>query len=271
MTGRGSISRLFIHFGMLCAALAFASWWTSHTILDTSRTRRVTEAVLENGDVRHFVAAHVASVTAPAVGSSATASKAEYTSQLDAVLRRHDIQLKLEQFVVDAHERLLGERKQPAVLDQATARTLVKAAFPSVSAADLNRVHAVRFDVPQSQAIFKGREAFAHRFWLYFLGAVVLLVLGFVMTDDRRSALKLVGKWLVGITVAHLIVLWIIPVLIVPAVTTNPWALLVSAVAQAVGAGIVTGLIVLAVVGIACLFVDHFMPARAASAAGVGD
>jgi hypothetical protein len=42
--GRGSVSKLFIHFGMLCAALAFASWWTSHTILATTRTRRITEA-----------------------------------------------------------------------------------------------------------------------------------------------------------------------------------------------------------------------------------
>jgi len=268
MAGRRSLSRLFIHFGMLCAALAFASWWTSHTILDTSRTRRVTQAVLENADVRRFVANHVASATAPQLSAGATANKGAYADRLDAVLRQHDIQVKLEDFVVDAHERLLGERSQPAVLDQATVRTLVKGAFPTMSAADLEKVHAVRFDVPQSQTLFKGRETFAHRFWLYFLGAVVLLAIGFVTTDDRRSALKLVGKWLVGITVAHLIVLWIVPVLILPAVTTNPWAQLVSAIARAVGAGIVTGLVVLAVVGVVCLFVDHFIPAGASHSPG---
>ena len=143
MTGRGSVSKLFIHFGMLCAALAFASWWTSHTILDTARTRRITEAVLQSADLRHFVAGHIASVTAPAVGVSASAATTNgaYTNHLDAVLGRRDIQSKLEQFVVDAHERLLGERSQPAVLDQATVRTLVAAAFPSVRAADLAKVH----------------------------------------------------------------------------------------------------------------------------------
>jgi len=67
------VSKLFIHFGMLCAALAFASWWTSHTILDTARTRRVTQTVLESADLRHFVASHVASVTAPAFGVTAGA------------------------------------------------------------------------------------------------------------------------------------------------------------------------------------------------------
>ena len=267
MTGRGSASKLFIHFGMLCAALAFASWWTSHTILNTTRTRRVTEAVLESADLRHFVANHVASVTAPAVGvSPGAATSGAYTNHLDAVLARRGIQVKLEQFVVDAQERLIGTRSQPAVLDQATVRTLVVAAFPSVSQADLAKVHAVRFNVPESQTLFKSRQALAHRFWLYLLGAVVLLTVGLVTTDDRHATVKLIGKWLIGITVAHLLVLWIVPVLILPAVTTNPWAHLVAAVARAVGAGIVTGLVVLALVGVVFLFVDYFIPARKTSA-----
>ena len=263
MTGRGSLSKLLIHFGMLCAALAFASWWTSHTILDTARTRRVTEAVLASADLRNFVADHIASVTAPAVGVSAGASKGAYAGHLDAVLARRDIQLKLEQFVVDAHKRLLGERSQPAVLDQSTVRTLVVAAFPSVRSSDLARVHAVKFDVPQSQTLLSSRKALAHRFWLYFLGAVALLTIGLVTTDDRRSAVKLIGKWLIGITVAHLVVLWLVPVVILPAVTTNPWAHLIAAVARAVGAGIVTSLVLIAVVGVVFLFADLFIPKRA--------
>ncbi len=271
MTGRGSLSKLFVHLGMLCAAFAFASWWASHTILDVARTRRVTEAVLQSADVRHFVADHIASATAPAVGldQRAATTKGAYASRLETVLGRRDIQAKLEQFVVDAHERLLGERTQPAVLDQATVHTLVVAAFPSIRPADLAKVRAVRFDVPQSQALFKSREVLAHRFWLYFLGAVALLTAGLVMTDDRRAAVKLIGKWLVGITVVHLIVLWIVPVMILPAVTTNPWAHLVAAVAHAVGAGIVTGLVLLAVVGVVFLFVDHFIPERASTAGNV--
>ena len=268
MIKRGSASKLLIHFGMLCAALAFASWWTSRTILNTSRTRRITETVLDSAQLRHFVAGHVAAITAPAVGvtSLAAAPNGAYTSHLDAVLGRPDIQLKLEQFVVDAHERLLGERSQPAVLDQATTRTLVAAAFPSVRATDLAKVRAVTFDVPQSQALLKSREALAHRFWLYFLGALVLLTAGLVTTDDRRATVKLIGKWLIGITVAHLIVLWIVPVLILPAVTTNPWVHLVSAIARAVGAGIVTSLVVLALVGVVFLFVDLFIAAPATPA-----
>ena len=270
MIGRGWVSKLFIQFGMLCAALAFASWWTSHTIFDTARTRRITETVLKSADLRHFVADQIASVTAPAVGVSASAGAGNgtYANHLDAVLGRRDIQLKLEQFVVDAHQRLLGERTQPAVLDQATVRSIVAAAFPSVRRADLAKVHAVTFDVPRSQALFKSRQAFAHRFLLYFLGALVLLTAGLITTDDRHATVKLIGKWLIGITVAHMIVLWIVPVLIVPAVTTNPWAHLVAAVARAVGAGIITSLVVLALIGVVFLFADHFIPAPVGESGG---
>ena len=74
------------------------------------------------------------------------------------------------------------------------------------------------------------------------------------------------AQWLIGITLAHLVVLWIVPVVILPAVTTNPWVHLVAAVAHAVGAGIVTSLVVLALVGLVFLFVDHFIPARATHA-----
>jgi hypothetical protein len=165
-------------------------WWTSHTILDVSRTRRVTEAVLSSEDLRHYLAGRIASATAPAISS--TANKGADQSRLEAVLARRDMQLKLEQFVVDAHERLLGQRSQPVVLDQATVRTLVTAAFPSISAADLAKVHAVRFNVPQSEVLFRGRETLAHRFWLYVLGAVALLA----RLRESAGELKIFGGFL---------------------------------------------------------------------------
>jgi len=266
MTGRGTAGRLCIHLGMLCAALAFASWWTSHTILDVSRTRRVTEAVLSSPDLRHYLAGHIATATAPAIG--ATASKGGDQARLEAVLARRDMQLKLEQFVVDAHERILGQRSEPAVLDQATVRTLVTAAFPAISATDLAKVHEVKFNVPQSELLFRGRETLAHRFWLYALGAIVLLTIGLVTTNDRRSSVKLIGKWLIGITVAHLVVLWLIPVVVIPNVTSNPWAHLVASIARALGAGVISGLVVLALVGVVFLCVDLFMPSHSKNALG---
>ncbi len=256
----GGIGRLLVHLGMLCATLAFASWWTTHTILDSTRTRRVTDAVLENTKVRDYVATKIASATSPAVGAAAAPSEALLASRLETVLDRPDIRTKLEQFVVDAHDNLIGKTTKPAVLDQETTRTLVAAAIPNVSLKDLAKVHAVTFNVPNVSALSASRRALANRFWLYFLGAIVLVGVGIAISSDRRKAVKIVGGWLIGISVAHLVVLWIIPVLIVPHVSSNPWAGLIAAVARALGAGLVAGLFVLAGAGVVCLFIDRFLP-----------
>ena len=70
----------------------------------------------------------------------------------------------------------------------------MRAALPSISASDLANVHAVTVDVPQTQALFRSREVFAHRFWLYFAAALVLVAAGVAMSEDRRSSVKLIGS-----------------------------------------------------------------------------
>ncbi len=277
MTGRGGPSRSLVHIGMLLAGLAFASWWTSHTILDTARTRRVTDAVLSSVEVRHYVAKAIAPIatdavgaptlnaataTPPATGPAATVAATDALEQrLGAVLDRPYIRAKLDQFVVDAHELLIGQTTAPAVLDQATVATLVHAAVPNLGLADLAKLPPVRIAVPHYGALSTGRKALKGRTLLYALGAIVLLAIALAISRDRHSTVKLIGKWLLGISVAHLLVLWVVPVLVVPQLSNSPWASLIGSVARALNAGIVVGLVVLAAAGVACLFVDLFVPA----------
>ncbi len=278
---RGGLPQLVMHFGMLLATLAFASWWTTHTILDTSRTRKVTDAVLENADVRNFVAGKIASITTPAVGAEtlsaatgttqnanpAAASQHVLGTKLSAVLQQPDVRAELETFVTDAHDQLIGSSTKPAVLDQSTVRTLVAAALPTLPAADLDKVNAVHFAVPRVGPLSSTRSTLAHRFWVFLLGAVLLLGLAIATTRDRRSTLRIVGTWLIGISVAHLVVLWILPVVIVPRVSSSPWADLIASVARALDGGLVVGLVVLAGAGVALLIADRFVRASASSPA----
>lgn len=279
-TSRTSIARLLIHVGMMCAALAFASWWMSNTLLDTGRTARITDAALSNAAFRGFVADRIASVTASSLGgvpaptgvspapgvgggtppgTAASNEKALATNVAD-VLARPDIRTHLETFVDQAHDLLVGRSHTPATLDADTVRTVVAAALPSTPPAQLARLSAITFSVPKNASLDAGREAFAHRFPLYALGAIILVGLAIVLTDDRHATVKTVGTWLLGISVAHLVVLWLVPVVIVPAVTTNPWAGLVAAVFRVVSAALVTGLIVLAGLGVAFRLADHWIP-----------
>jgi hypothetical protein len=78
---------------------------------------------------------------------------------------------------------------------------------------------------------------------------------------DRHGTIKLIGKWLLGISAAHLLVLWILPVMVVPQLSNSPRVSLVASLARALNAGIVSGLVVLVVAGVACLLVDLLVPA----------
>jgi hypothetical protein len=66
---------------------------------------------------------------------------------------------------------------------------------------------------------------------------------------------------LLGISVVHLLVMWVIPVVVVPQLSNSPWANLVASVARALNAGLVLGLVLLAGAGVACLLVDVFVRA----------
>ena len=86
-----------------------------------------------------------------------------------------------------------------------------------------------------------------------FLGGAI------VLSRDKRQTLRTVGRWLIGISLVHLLVLWVVPVLIVPAVTSSPWASLIAAVAKALSAGVLAGLVLLFVAGVGILVVDRFV------------
>lgn len=269
--GRSRSGRSLVHVGMLLAGLAFASWWTSHTILDTARTRRVTDAVIGSVELRHYLAQTLSPVVSQSVGAPAlsaatqtapgASSTAQLSQELTMVLDRPDIRAKLDQFVVDAHKLLIGQSTTPAVLDKNTVITLVHAAAPTLTLQQLATLPPVKIDVPHVGALSTGRSALRNHFWLYGLGALLFLAAAVATTNDRHATIKVIGRWLLAISVAHLIVLWVIPVVVAPQVSNSPWVSLVASVARALNAGIITGLVLLAAAGLACLFVDLFVPA----------
>jgi hypothetical protein len=283
--GAGSLSRLLLHVGMLLAALSFTSWWVSHTILDVSRTQRVTHAVLSDADFRKFVAGEIAPKVVPlesldqaltgvgtpttvATGTptttptstAQTATEDELQARVAAVLAQPGVESQLETFVVDVHKGLLGTTDQPAVLSQATLTQIVSAAVPEMPQADLAKLHAVTVTPPKLTTLTATRRLLKDKFGLLVALAAFCLAGAVVLSRNRRETLNMVGRWLIGISLAHLLVLWVIPVLVVPALTSSPWASLIAAVARALSAGLLTGLIVLFVAGVGILIADRFMP-----------
>jgi hypothetical protein len=296
------VSRILLRLGMLLAGLAFTSWWVTHTVFDTSRTEKVTHAVLSDGDFRSFLAREIspsvsaavplgsidqalASVEAgslptvpttslPTTDSSAVPvagvdTTAHLNSRLAAVLGQPDVEKQLENFVVAIHKGLLGRSSRPAVLSQATVTQIVTAAMPSLGATDLVKLHDITVNPPRIGALSTTRTLLQDKFGLLVAVAAVLLFAGIIVAKNRRAATNMIGRWLIGISVIHLLVLWVIPVVVVPAVTNSPWASLIASVARALSGGLLTGLIVLFVVGLAILIGNRFV-ARPAPVVAAG-
>lgn len=259
------IARLATHIGMALAAMAFASWWMTNTVYDTARTRRVAEIVLASADLRDYVAGRIAPVVAGALPQAGTpgaapVDPAKLATGISDALGRADVQHGLAEFVGELHDRVIGVGSGPVVLAQPIVQELAAAADPQLSLADVAEVPAASVPIPRQQTLTVASSTFRSRWPWYALGAVIALVVAFVLSSDRRSTVRLVGRWLVGISAVQLVVLYLVPVWIVPNVTSNPWAGLVAAVVREWGASLVTGLALIAAAGVACLLVDRLIP-----------
>ncbi|MBS1836849.1 MAG: hypothetical protein JST64_04035 [Actinobacteria bacterium] len=265
----GGTAQLLTHLGMALAALAFASWWTTHTVYDTTRTRRIAAIVLASPDLRSYVAEKIAPVVvqalppgSPAATPAAPLSSDQLATGISNALGRAEVQQGLVEFVGQLHDRLIGVGTGPVVLDQHIVQELAGAADPNLTSADLAKIPSASIPIPQQAGLAAGTSTMRSRWPWYALGAVGLLVAALVVTGDKRATLQLIGRWLIGISVVQLLVLYVVPVWIVPRVTSNPWADLVASVVREWGAPMVTGLALLAAAGVVFVVADHLVPSH---------
>ena len=270
---------MLVRVGMVLAALAFTSWWSSHTIFNPDRTAQVADAVLTDAQFRGYLASVMAPViieavptatalavaansagpgsTDPVPGTTGVApGDAAVQQRLADALGSQVARTGVEDFLTEAHRSLIGEDRRTVTLDAATVDALVTAAIPGISAEQLATIPPVSFDVPRVGVLLGPRRFLADHAWMFAAGAVVLVGLGIAVSKDRRSSVKTVGRWLIGISLGHLLVLYVLPVFVAPALTDNPWVHLAANVAKALGAGVTSGLVLLIVAGAALMMID---------------
>jgi len=259
------VGRPIIRLGMLVAGLCFTAWWVQHTMLDPARTERIAHVVLDDADFRDYLSKAIQPAVSHAVPAVAlqTATPAQITTVRDTLattMARPEIRAALETFLADAHRQLVGEGTGSVTLSRDSVESMVNAAIPGLSPADLAKMPPVTFDVPRSSALQRARE-FLDQWLLPALAAAIVLVLGGVALSKRRAnALKIVGRWLIAISLGHVVMLWLIPVEVLPRLSTSPWVHLIASTAKAFSAGVITTLVVMLGVGVFCLFFEHFVP-----------
>jgi hypothetical protein len=235
-------AEILLGIGLFLATLAASGFWLKVSMLEPDRTQKVASTVLESSEVRTAVAGAIADAVA-----QATNQKSEQIQPLvlQGIAGATDKSF-LTELVARAHEAVIGIGSPKIALSADTLTPLVGAKLAAQAA-------GVSFVVPQVKALATVRDRIDS--WITALAAMagLLVAAAFLIHNNRAKVFRQLGWWLLGMSAWELVVTWVVPAFILPAVTTNPWALLASRVAAASAADLRPALVGLAVAGVASL------------------
>jgi hypothetical protein len=256
---RGVLGSLLLSLGLLAGSLALSGWWLEHTIFDPSRSGDVAAVALGDDTLRADLARQIAD----RVSTSLHVDHATVQAAADAALTRPAIANAFASVIRDAHARLIGAATGPVTVRPGLLATAI--GDPRAAA-----LPPIRLNVPTVTALDTTRRALDAAVPLLAMAGAALALVGLVIHSHPADALRVLGWWLIGASAVELVVAYVLPVLVVPAVTDNPYAALISEVAGAAIAPLVGVLVMLAGAGIGSLvtaaWMDRERPAQAASA-----
>jgi hypothetical protein len=239
---RRVVAELILAIGLLAGSVAISGWWFQSTTLDPSRTERVASTVLESPEVRTAVGEAIATAVAKETGLDEATMQQTVN---DAIRTVPDLSF-LSSVVADAHRAAIGEGPSRVQLDQEVLAPLVGAEVAAQAA-------GVGFTVPEVGVLTRANEGLSN--WLQTLAIIsgLCVLAAFILHPTRPAVFRRLGWWLLGLSLWQLMITWVIPAVVVPSLTTNPWALLAAKVSVASTSDVIPALAGLAVAGIASL------------------
>lgn len=216
---RRGAALIFLHLGLALAAVALSAWLVRRTALEPERTTRVADAVLQSPQLRTEISSQVSDRMAQATGTPAF----QIEPGVDGLLGDDGVVDSLATTVAAAHLRLIDRDAPPATIDTSAMSTLSGGVVPE----------AYTLDVPTLTPLDAARR-FIDR-WLPTVAVMAagLVLAGVALHPNHPRALVQVGYWLVATTLLQVVVGWIVPVIVVPAVLSSPWADVFATVVEA--------------------------------------
>jgi hypothetical protein len=239
---RRAFATVLMTVGLLAASLALAAWWVQRTAFDTSNTTTIAEAALQNSELRSDLARGIADRVSTELG----VDHATVESAAQATLVRPDIATAFAGVLRDVHSRLIGQSSGPVQVPP----DLVARAIGNPAAASLP---AVAIDIPTFSALDTTRSTVHDAVPMLVYVAVICVALGVLVHPSKPAALRLLGGWFLGAAIVELIVAYMVPVVVLPALVDSPYAELVAEVDKATLGPLVGVLIMLAGAGVGCL------------------
>ncbi|HEV7865800.1 MAG TPA: hypothetical protein VGR20_24100, partial [Acidimicrobiia bacterium] len=207
---------VLVAVGLLCASVAWWSFAARFTVLDTGRSARIADVLIDQPVIRDAVADGLGSALRQALPPGTPISADEIDAVAHKALDDPRALQALRTAIVDSHQRLVGDYDGPVTLDvspiAAAGRDALVAARPDLAkslpkapplSVDLPTQHLPKLGwLPQRARELSGMAA---------LLAATLLSLGLLAASDRPRVLQRAGRWALRAGVGWAALGWALP------------------------------------------------------------
>lgn len=218
---RRATASILMTLANLALGLAVTCWWLDHTVFDPTRSEDVTNAVLGTAAVQDQLTAVISEAIATELGQDPDT----IAIVVDQAAQTAGGAALLGDVVVDSHAVLIGASDGPVVITAAQLAELLGDERALL-------LPPVEIPVPTIGVLDALRQTVGRLAPLAALAGVALGLLAVALHPERH---RIVRRWAIGlllVAVAVVVVGYVIPVMVVPSLTSSPWVQAVPSVAK---------------------------------------
>jgi hypothetical protein len=209
-----SLSAVVLLLAGVALSLAAGGWWLQRAVFTPSTNRGQTEAILDDPEIRAEISAILADASAPTLGLSAN----ELAAFIDPIIASNPGAAFMGEIVDAAHRRVIGATDDPV---QVHAEQLIQIVRDE-RAADVPGL-PITLPVPRIGTLSVLNTVI--RWFVPLMAALgaLLLVFALATRPDRSELVRALGELGLAIAVALIVLGYLIPVHLVPAIDDSTW------------------------------------------------
>jgi hypothetical protein len=226
---RRTFAGLLFGLAAASAAITVAGFLLQRTAFEPSSGSDTARVILGDPEIKdHLVVTIADAVSAELLKTApndANFTQKAVRARVRAVASTKAGAALLATVVRDAHERLIGERDAPVRI---TGQQLLDATQMQAAAA----VPTITLDVPRIGILAAVDSVITWLVPLAGFATIALVAVAMATHPDRSALFKTLGLGLLLLALVVLVVAYVVPRFLVPALSTNPWANLTARLAD---------------------------------------
>ncbi len=209
---RRSLAGILLIISTVLFAASISAWWLQRVAFTPSADTGTTQAILGDDAILRQIATVVASTTAPVTSQSPT----ELREFIQGIAKIDAGAALMNEFVSQAHQRLIGDRDQPVRIDAEQQVQLVRDER-------VGEMDPITLPVQEVGAL-SVVDSIAG--WIALGGAaagLLFFVVGIVMRPERGEFSQAVAIGFAALAVLIVVFGYLVPAILLPALSDNIW------------------------------------------------